>query len=970
MIRAFFYLWRKIFMEKESFKVLVEQAAKKAFGNENEYLKLLGVMGRNTEYMIENQLMIYMRNPNMSKALPAESWKKCNRQIIENAKPFQMCKKYKDGHIEYGDVYEYAQTKILDPQVKNQEVSLNDKFNREAFLKILNSSPELDVNFNKKLNNYVREKFSNYINIIIQANAAKIKVKSSYEYFLKQSIAYVISNAYQLKNHYQMSNENIRKNLNVLYFYDFMKYIKHCLSVTINEAQNLAKIEPLQYNIIEDDLTSNKEKEGAKDELRLYNTSKNERIERDGRHNTKNDVGTNEFEGPGRLRNGGGVSNRDRGRSNGADVGNLSKRINVLSEHEVRLPINERESSLELHNNTHVSSRGTFRLSETSEPGSGEFLVTGTTQNDESMEYHGREQSRVSNDVFSSTRDFNSRSNRETINSSGNRGRSMGNRDDGDFSRQGKSRENVGEIRTTKDREQRRNTNAENSTITDRSRNVRLFTDNIMGLDNNVESKQQKDEREAEKASLSDYENPNTYTKILLCVDSYKRLYNSKLPKVVKRNFIEKIKQYADKAMNYPDWQNNQNVLHTLNQQIKIAAFKSLPPSLQKNIVSITNDIINLLTDKISLIEYQQKVQNAMFEPEDVVSVDNKDLKEIDTLSLQSEVKDTRIESKITPISNNVPNYRITEETIAEKLTPSDRLNNNLAAISMLKRLENCERELDINAQDVLAKYVGWGGLADVFDENKTGQWKAAREFLQNNLTKSEYQAAQESTLTAFYTPKFVIDAMYDTLSKMGFDTGNILDPSMGIGNFIGNIPKSMQKSKYYGVELDSISGRIAKQLYPEANIKVTGFESTKFSNNFFDVAISNVPFGNFGVADKKYDKHHFMIHDYFFAKSIDKVRTGGIIAFITSSGTLDKQDERVRKYINERADFLGAIRLPNNVFKGVAGTDVTSDIIFLQKRDNVIERDADWLHVTSNKTLIMKKLFVISTFMIILKWY
>ena len=305
-------------------------------------------------------------------------------------------------------------------------------------------------------------------------------------------------------------------------------------------------------------------------------------------------------------------------------------------------------------------------------------------------------------------------------------------------------------------------------------------------------------------------------------------------------------------------------------------------------------------------------------------------------------------------------NFKITEETLPEKLSPSERLNNNLEAISMLNRVESGQRELDSTAQEVLARYVGWGGLSEIFDESKEGQWKEARAFLKENLSHAEYEAAKESTLTAFYTPKTVIDSVYKTLSDMGFKSGNILEPSMGIGNFIGNLPDEMNKSKFYGVELDSISGHIGKLLYPESEVQIKGFEETSFSNNFFDAVIGNVPFGEYKVNDRDYNKNNFLIHDYFFAKSIDKVRNGGVISFITSSGTMDKKDESVRRYIAARAEFLGAIRLPNDTFKGVAGTEVTSDIIFLKKRDSIRERDEDWIHLSEDeKGLVYNKYFV-----------
>ena len=312
-------------------------------------------------------------------------------------------------------------------------------------------------------------------------------------------------------------------------------------------------------------------------------------------------------------------------------------------------------------------------------------------------------------------------------------------------------------------------------------------------------------------------------------------------------------------------------------------------------------------------------------------------------------------------------NFKITEDTIPEKLSPGERINHNIEAISMLNRVDSGERELDISAQEVLANYVGWGGLPEVFDESKEGQWKGARTFLKENLSHAEYEAARESTLTSFYTPKTVIDSIYSTLLEMGFKNGNILEPSMGIGNFIGNLPDEMKNCKFYGVELDSVSGRIGKLLYPESDIQVKGLEETSFSNNFFDVAIGNVPFGEYKVNDREYNKNNFLIHDYFFAKSIDKVRNGGIIAFITSSGTMDKKDESVRRYIAARAEFLGAIRLPNDTFKGVAGTEVTSDIIFLKKRDAVRERDEEWLHLAEdNKGLVYNKYFVENPHMVL----
>lgn len=293
-------------------------------------------------------------------------------------------------------------------------------------------------------------------------------------------------------------------------------------------------------------------------------------------------------------------------------------------------------------------------------------------------------------------------------------------------------------------------------------------------------------------------------------------------------------------------------------------------------------------------------------------------------------------------------NFVITEEVQAEKLKPSERLLNNLNAIKLLKELEKDNRILNNEEKKVLVNYVGWGGLADVFDESKKGQWEVARYELKSLLTTEEYRQASESTLTAFYTPKYVIDGIYKALENFGFNGGKILEPSCATGNFIGNLPTSMSNSKFYGVELDSISGKIAKKLYPEADIKIGGYEESTYKNNTFDVAIGNIPFGNYKVFDKEYNSKNLLIHDYFFAKTIDKVRPGGIISFITSTGTLDKKNNEFRKYISERCDLIGAIRLPSGVFKGVAGTEVASDVIFLQKKEKLEVNEPSWLNSTN----------------------
>ena len=316
-------------------------------------------------------------------------------------------------------------------------------------------------------------------------------------------------------------------------------------------------------------------------------------------------------------------------------------------------------------------------------------------------------------------------------------------------------------------------------------------------------------------------------------------------------------------------------------------------------------------------------------------------------VSSEPKVKAERVE--FYPLHPEIPkeerhNFRITDNELGYG-TIMEKYFANVKAIIILHKVEDENRFATPEEQQILSRYVGWGGLAECFDESFPRY-----EELKSLLAPEEYEAARASSLTAFYTHPEITGAMYSALYQMGFRNGNILEPSCGVGNFIGSLPESMSDSKVYGVELDSISGRIAQQLYQNSNIAVTGFEKVNIPDSFFDVAIGNVPFGDFKVLDKRYDKHHFLIHDYFFAKALDKVRPGGVVAFITSKGTMDKENPSVRKYLAQRADLIGAIRLPNNAFKKNAGTEVTADILFLQKRDRMIDIEPDWVHLDTDK--------------------
>lgn len=338
-----------------------------------------------------------------------------------------------------------------------------------------------------------------------------------------------------------------------------------------------------------------------------------------------------------------------------------------------------------------------------------------------------------------------------------------------------------------------------------------------------------------------------------------------------------------------------------------------------------------------------------------VYSNDKDNLENILTLKKEKqEVLDAQFEviedekAPIDIISNE--NFDLHENELPISLSISERINNNIVAINTLKTLEKETRNASKEEQIFLSKYVGWGGLSKAFDENESGQWLEVNNYLKENLSKEEYKAAKESTLTSFYTPQVVIDNIYQGLKNIGFNGGKILEPSCGVGNFIGSISSNLKdKTSFYGVELDSITGKIAKYLYPKSNITITGFENTNFDDEYFEAAIGNVPFGDIKLYDRRYDKHNFLIHDYFFAKTIDKVKSGGVIAFITSKGTLDKKDDSIRRYIGARCDLLGAIRLPNVAFKGTAGTEVVSDIIFLQKKDIIKEVEQDWYNLKTD---------------------
>ena len=382
--------------------------------------------------------------------------------------------------------------------------------------------------------------------------------------------------------------------------------------------------------------------------------------------------------------------------------------------------------------------------------------------------------------------------------------------------------------------------------------------------------------------------------------------------------------------------------------------------------------------DKVKYAKYKQKQEEKALQQakEELGTVD-------DETEIVSEEMETLSEKDISPLEESVP---VSENDILQEIesqspiqSPSDisaenyvisdielgvgttkeKFQRNVEAIRTLETIESEKRPATNEEQEVLSKYVGWGGLADAFDETKSA-WAKEYAELKTLLSEEEYISARESTLNAHYTSPVIIQEIYRTLQRVGFTKGNLLEPSMGIGNFFGMLPETMRESCLYGVELDSLTGQIARLLYPKANITVDGYEKTTFPNDFFDAAVGNVPFGQYKVADKKYDKFNFLIHDYFFGKTLDQVRPGGVIAFVTSKGTMDKENPKVRKYIAQRAELLGAVRLPNTAFKANAGTEVTSDILFLQKRDRIVDIEPGWVHLSQDENgIAMNSYFV-----------
>ena len=384
------------------------------------------------------------------------------------------------------------------------------------------------------------------------------------------------------------------------------------------------------------------------------------------------------------------------------------------------------------------------------------------------------------------------------------------------------------------------------------------------------------------------------------------------------------------------------------NELVGSEEYVTLENLIRNGLTGMSFDILVSLTDEQLAPFYQSEERGDLSDAKPVTPAwEQKKQRRVQTFDLHPDIPMS------TRLTFDLANNKV------EEVNKKERFHRNYAAIKVLKDCQSENRFATAEEQIVLSKYVGWGGIPEVFDEG-AGSWQTEYAMLKGILTPDEYDSARESVLTAFYTPPEVIQSIYKAMERMGFHEGNILEPSCGIGNFIGMLPEAMQGAKFYGVELDKISAGIAQQLYQRTSIAAQPFEEANIPDSFFDAVVGNVPFGDFSVADKRYDKHHFLIHDYFFAKSLDKLRPGGVMALVTSKGTMDKENSAVRKYIAQRADLLGAIRLPNNTFKGNAGTEVVSDILILQKRDRLMDIEPDWVHLDTDENGIkMNSYFV-----------
>lgn len=928
-------------MRVNDFYNIIETIKRDVISSEIEYLKLIKVIGNNHKYDFISQLSIYARQPEATACTDYRKWKILDRSVRSGEKGIPVLASTNNYmHIER--IFDVSQTVSINKDVNELKLWEYSDEVHSGILQELIKQEGYEPGATSEENIYSLSRIygDKIINALINDIAALHEDKESFAKFVRESISYAV--AVRFKLHYQPDMKLVRNNiskLNNISLTQLGEIVSGLSRKVIHSTIKKSKDSELEKNLSHDKetrYTEIKEGKGGENNYDLFRrhsdrrTGEHERVFRVREHGR--DSGLHVREDNGNLDGGRGVSGGISVSAVRRDEAGLSvdeRRRGTLSSVDGVVPFGSVDSASQRY----------------SETGSGTYK-TREAENDGSLEHRERKRSGIYDNDIGFAGDSDQRGSGELI----------------------VNTENIEDI---KEAEQASfslspgNAQQENDywvvefneghNMLPRSfigaRVDKVLLDELRNLDDDIYLHNQKLGNNEYGEMPDDWEG---YSKFYFdhvvggeVIDTVRidigdgNEANEELFKGLEDE-IERIEKGIDEQV------------IVIEPEISIAEdSKMQAPSVGDIVYYKSDDELNSVRTPV------KKEAEHSFVSDNGLTVKADEI--LDKLP-HDENKAKQVSEVINKSDDKsyAKNFRITDNFLAEKLTPSERLNYNLEAISMLGRIERGERELDETAQAVLAKYVGWGGLADVFDETKKGQWETARNFLKENLSPEEYDAAEESTLTAYYTPKTVIDGIYKIFSDMSFKRGNILEPSMGIGNFIGNMPEEMNGSKFYGVEPDTISGRIAKQLYPESNIQVKGFEETSFSNNFFDIAIGNVPFGDFKVNDRDYNRNNFLIHDYFFAKAIDKVRNGGVIAFITSSGTLDKKDESVRRYLAARTEFLGAIRLPNNTFKGVAGTEVSSDIIFLKKRDSVIERDEDWIHLEKdNNGLVYNKYFV-----------
>ena len=913
--------------------------------SEAEYLKLLEVVGNNQRYDFISQLSIYDKKPNATACGEYDLWpQRFNRVVIRGQKGIPVLEN-NNVFQKVGYIFDISQTKSLDRNINEFKLWQFDKDVHGDVLKEMIKSEGYAENESIADNIFCLSKLygDEKLDRLMSELEIATEYRPSFVSFVRNSISYAVAAKFRVD--YQMDNEVLKENFARLDSTSFTT-----LGKTLSD---------ISRNIIETTMRKSKEMEFQKGVLRIeepeYNKI-NQEIEK-GENNVlrRDDKERNEN---GRIfRNG--EYGRNRGAYQGENSGQLGGADGLyggISDSNLRR--DETGLSDIQRGGAPLQFASDFILGEETDQSSDGYSETGDgvyqnreAGNDEGLADRGREQSKIQSD-------------------------DVGSKGDGYQGSGGKLKDNT--YTEKKEADEASFSLPKNTYYYLKDNPENLMTDEM--LERVPELYSQEDIDVVDKVVHAAYIIPfrSNWTWYMTEYDrasgdafglvvgfepewgyfNIEELKELNAQRLILEDFPKTFREIRDTEL--IKQMSEEEIDRVFNGQLSQA-----DKQREQEIFYLSDEMGISLEEAEKILDDKSRVSGvSVEEAEDAVPF-------TDAAPVQSTLFDRAGQKEAVEQNNQAKelkitahNFKITEDTIPEKLSPGERINHN---ISMLNRVDSGERELDVYAQEVLANYVGWGGLPEVFDESKEGQWKGARSFLKENLSHAEYEAARESTLTSFYTPKTVIDSMYSTLLEMGFKNGNILEPSMGIGNFIGNLPDEMKNSKFYGVELDSVSGRIGKLLYPESDIQVKGLEETSFSNNFFDVAIGNVPFGEYKVNDREYNKNNFLIHDYFFAKSIDKVRNGGIIAFITSSGTMDKKDESVRRYIAARAEFLGAIRLPNDTFKGVAGTEVTSDIIFLKKRDAVRERDEEWLHLAEdNKGLVYNKYFVENPHMVL----